>query len=206
MTDPYPLDWPTGWRRTPERERDDYLAGHERPNSRSWNTVVARLKDALRLLGARNVVLSTNQPIRLDGLPYATRTIIRDPAAAVYFELNSKEMVLAQDRYHHLICNIRSLALAIEGLRQMQRHGGDLLMERAFTGFEVLPPPDTGPMPWWQVLGVTRQAGADDVARAWIGLAKRYHPDSGREPDDQRMAEVNRARDQAREHLAAAGP
>jgi hypothetical protein len=37
--------------------------------------------------------------------------------------------------------NMRSLALAIEGMRQVERHGGGFMLERAFTCFLAIAPP-----------------------------------------------------------------
>ena len=85
----------------------------------------------LRRLEAKDPVLSSNQPIRRDGAPYAARRIIHDPEVAVYFVRGGRPLVMAQDRYWRLVDNIRSLALAIEGLRKLQRHGGGIMLERA---------------------------------------------------------------------------
>ena len=54
---------------------------------------------------------------------------------------------MAQDQHLGLLDDIRSLSLAIEGLRQMQRQGGRVMLERAFAGFAALPTPGSGP-PW----------------------------------------------------------
>ena len=76
----------------------------------------------LRRLGVKDPVLSSNQPIRPDGSPYAAQRMIRDPGVAVYFVRDCRHLVMAQDRYWRMVDNIRSLAMAIEGLRKMQRH------------------------------------------------------------------------------------
>ena len=46
---------------------------------------------------------------------------------------------MAQDRFRILRYNIRSLALAVEGFRQMQRNGNGSFLERAFARFRALP-------------------------------------------------------------------
>jgi hypothetical protein len=43
-------------------------------------------------------------------------------------------MAMARDKYLSVAGNMRSLALVISAMRQMERHGGSYLMERAFTG------------------------------------------------------------------------
>ena len=153
-----------------------------------------RLLDELRLLKASDVIISTNQPLRRDGLPYAQQRRIDDPGVAVYFQLDGRALVIAQDRYWNMPCNIRSIALAIEGLRKMQRHGGDHIMERAFTGFAALPAPDMSP-PWWAVLGISEGEGLKEARAAYRRLAAQCHPDAGGDAD--RMAEINRAWDEA---------
>ena len=195
----YPLCWPPGWPRTTWEGRSRHLAGAEHRNSQRWEMVTHRLMNELRLLKARNVILSTDQPIRRDGLPYAAKRLIDDPGAAVYFERGSQQYVLAQDTYMDLHDNLRSLALAIEGLRQMERHGGDRIIERAFSGFLALPPP-TNRKPWWDVLGVPQDCRLDAAREAHRTLAVRHHPDAG--GDTARMAEVNGAWEQARRAIA----
>jgi curved DNA-binding protein len=47
---------------------------------------------------------------------------------------------------------------------------------------------------YYKTLGVGREAGADEIKRAYRRLARRYHPDVSKEPDAaERMKEVNEA-------------
>lgn len=48
---------------------------------------------------------------------------------------------------------------------------------------------------WWEVLGVSPDASKKDISRAYRERAKRAHPDAG--GSDDRMTELNRAREQA---------
>ncbi len=195
MTEAWPLHWPDGWPRTSEHRRKNWLASgaHQRP---SWTDTMNRLFGELRRLGARNVVLSTNQPLRQDGLPYANRRLDGAPGAAVYFTLNERDLVMAQDLYWSVADNIRSLALAIEGMRQMKRHGGGHMMERAFAGFTALPPP-SDIRPWREILGECANLVVAEAC--YKRQARERHPDAG--GSDAAMAELNVAMEAARAEL-----
>ena len=57
---------------------------------------------------------------------------------------------MARDAYKTVAGNMRSLTLAIEAMRQLERHGGSTMMERAFQGFAAIAPPDWK-KPWREV-------------------------------------------------------
>ena len=47
---------------------------------------------------------------------------------------------------------------------------------------------------YYQILGVARDAGADDIKKSYRKLARKYHPDVSKEPDaEARMKDVNEA-------------
>jgi hypothetical protein len=145
MTEAFPLAWPPGWPR--QKGRRDSDARFNGPTFR-WDRVYRGLKDELRKIGATQIVISTNQPLRNDGYPYAQQRNISDVGVAVYFMRNGKSLVMAQDRFWSIIGNMRSLTMAIEGLRQMERHGGAVMLERAFDGFLAIAPPED----CWKIL------------------------------------------------------
>jgi len=177
------------------RDSDRRFAG---PTYR-WDRVYRGLQDELRRIGASSIsiIISTNQPVRNDGLPYAQQRAISDPGVAVYFMRNKRALVMAQDRFNTIMGNMRSLAISIEGLRQMERHGGATMMERAFDGFAALPPPDD----CWKILGLEpiRGAGARPlIMNAFREKAKEGHADTGGNGD---MARLVKARDEALEKI-----
>ena len=192
MTTAYPLAWPDGWPRTPPSDRGYISSSYNRP---AQEKTVLRLLTEIDRLKATHVVLSTNLPIRRDGLPYAAERRIEDPGAAVYFVRAGRQLVMAQDRYCVIDENIRSLALAIEGMRQMERHGGAVMMDRAFAGFETLPSPEVPERPWFEVLGVAPDSPREVIEAAYRALAKQQHPDLG--GTERGMSELNKAREQA---------
>ena len=75
----------------------------------------SRLIRECRLLGAANVIVSTNVAVRRDGLPYARQRTPEDPGAAVYFKLESvpEGLVLACDRWLRVEDNIAAVAAHI---------------------------------------------------------------------------------------------
>lgn len=189
MTVAHPLQWPQGWPRQGGKDSDRLFRGP----TYQWDRVYRGLINEVRRIGGTDIVVSTNQPVRQDGYPYSQQRKIEDVGVAVYFMRNGKQMVMAQDRFGSIIGNMRSLALAIEGLRQMERHGGGTMMERAFEGFAALP----APKQWWEVLGVQPGAHRDVIEDAFRTLAKKHHPDRGGDPAQ--FAEITAAKAQALE-------
>lgn len=159
------------------------------------------LSDELARLKATNVVISTNLPLRLDGFPRAeaARSRIEDPGAAVYFTLKGRQMVMACDRYNLLAANVRSIGMAIEAMRQLERHGGGVMMERAFEGFAALPPPGYV-RPWRDVLNLgDGTITGEMISTAYRKMAKLKHPDNGGTATA--MAELSAARDAAMQEI-----
>ena len=196
MTEAYPLKWPDGWPRTnpKARESDNRFGGHGRIS-------VGRARDQLihelRLLGATGIVVSSNVPVKADGLLYADNKRLDDPGIAVYFKFKKKSLVMARDGFVSVAGNLRSLGLVIEGMRQTFRHGGDLMLERAFEGFLAIAPPDWK-KPWRQVFGI-KPDWAGDILALYREKARERHPDVG--GNDTLMAELNVAYKEARQEL-----
>jgi hypothetical protein len=199
----FPLAWPQGWPRTPERAREtdhqftqtDRNTGYRVPVSLEY--ACSLLREELIRLKAANVVVSWNYRHDQYGFPIETEFAVKDQGVAVYFTLNGRPMVIACDRYQRAAANLRSLGLALEAMRQLARHGGGVMMERAFAGFAALPRPPS----CWDVLGVEEGASRADIERAFRHRAKKVHPDAG--GNDYAMAELNAARDQALQEMAA---
>lgn len=188
MTERYPLSWPTGWPRTKPLNRDK--AKFEVSFARARDELIAEL---LRL-GGRSTIISSNIPVKRDGLPYANYKEPDDPGIAVYFHLGKKPTVLACDRWWLVRDNLRAIGLHVAALRGIERWGVGSL-EQAFSGYQALAAAPPAAPEWWQILGVPPNAPLDTVKAAYRKLAMSTHPDAG--GNGELMAAINRAWEEA---------
>jgi hypothetical protein len=167
----HPLTWPAGRPRTP-------LARRERPKFVVESFTQARdlLLGELRRLGARSVILSTNVPLRQDGLPYANMRQPDDTGVAVYFQRKGRDLCLSCDRWAKVEHNLRAVADAIDSIRRIERRGTGEMVDQAFSGFAQLPPVGSR---WYEVLSVDEWASAETIAQAYRRELARRHPDRG---------------------------
>lgn len=192
MATSYPLAWPAGWPRTPAHQRRN---GKTQWSSKGkpWTFDAARraLADELEKHNATEVILSTNYELRIDGAPKAGGKIPQDVGIAVYFRRRGKPVVMARDAFDRAEENIRSLTLALEAMRAIDRHGGSLMLDRAFEGFTAI---GTGPRHWRDVFGYPHDAIVVKMAleARFRMLARERHPDHG--GSDAMMAELNTAK------------
>lgn len=209
----FPLAWPVGWKRTPVDQQAFGRFGSARADFKAYRRVqditIAEatnrlLQELVRMGVVRDeIVLSTNLQLRLDGLPRSGQAAPRDPGAAVYWRdpYNQQPRSMAIDRYTKVEMNIAALAATIEAMRAIERHGGAVVLERAFTGFAALPAPIVAGMHRdWQVVLELQDLllpTRADIEQAFRRLAAIHHPDRG--GDVARMAEINRAREEALE-------
>ena len=193
----YPLAWPAGWKRTPSARRvraqfgrAQYVpstmpggSGHTRKGDLSINDAVTRVRQELGRMQVRedDVVISTNLMLRLDGFPKSGQAQPTDPGAAVYWRTRGETRCMAIDQYTKVEHNRAAIAATLDAMRAIKRHGGAEILDRAFTGFQALPPPIAGQRPWREVFGFAfdeevsplRLEGAYRTARS------EAHPDKG---------------------------
>lgn len=198
----YPLQWPPGWKRT-----EAYARGHAKfsgttrkyTDGGSYNqkrdlTIaegIARVRSELQRMGMReyDIVISTNLPLRLDGMPRGDASNPADPGVAVYWRKSKTTRCMAIDQYHRVADNLAAIAATLEAMRAIERHGGAAILDRAFTGFTALPAPEQ----WFQVLEVPASASAGEIDAAYRRKAMAAHPDRG--GTHEQMARLNQARD-----------
>jgi len=195
VTDAYALAWPEGWQRTPKTDQVDgrYRFKRQVNNGRytsgePWTFAAARdalIEEVWKHKPSSFVFSSNFQPGR-NG-PSEGRRRPEDQAVAIYFRRAGKDYVMACDRYLEAEGNMRSLALALDAMRTLERHGGGVMMERAFEGFMALP----APLKPHELLGVPPDADEKTVRAAWRRKIGDAHPDQG----GTGAAELNAARD-----------
>lgn len=115
----------------------------------------------------------------------------------IVFDRGSKRYVVRCAKWSDPLDNLRASQLTIRYLHQAMEEYGVLQTEadvdrefaRFFLPFEATPD-DTvlllgdGRASWWEVLGVDRTAGREEVMNAYRALARLHHPDVGGNEDD----------------------
>lgn len=207
MADAFPLAWPDGWPRTPVADRIDGQHHFKRPDrtkgygTKPWTFAAARLaliEEIFRLPSLQQAVVSSNWPLDRQGHARADARRPADQGIAIYFTRRGKQFALACDRYVRAEENMRSLTLALEAMRQLERHGGGVMMEKAFAGFVALPAPPS----CWEILDIEPSAAtAADIQSAFRRKARAAHPDAG--GSTTAMATLNAARDEAMRKVGA---
>lgn len=192
MTQAYPLAWPAGWPRMSSHGRkrakfskagDAQTSAHN-PNY-SWRPKkelsisdgTQRIIAELSTMGIRegNYVISTNLELRNDGLPRSGQRMPDDPGVAVYWTRKGKQQVMAIDLYDRVQDNLAAVAASLSALRAIERHGGAQILDRAFSGFDALPSPDS--FDPWKELGIPPRSPRGDIELAFRNKAKGVHPD-----------------------------
>lgn len=192
----FPLSWPPGWPRKPNpvRPRARFGSG----SGVSLGVGVHRVTSELRMLGATDVIISTNVRPRLDGLPSGDAANPVDPGAAVYFRVKGQPRVLACDKWDRLADNLAALAKHVEAIRGQVRWGVGSI-EQAFGGYLALSAMGAS-KPWWEVLAIDPSAQWHQIEAKREALLHRHHPDKGGNAN--RAAEINAAFDEARRERA----
>lgn len=179
MIDDYPLQWPAAWPRTksPQRARIETSQG----------AAQSGILRELNLLGATNVVMSTNIELRHDGLPYVRQVRAdEDPGVAVYFTLNGEQQCIPCDKWTTIADNMQAIRKTVEALRGLERWGAKETVNAAFRGFKALPEtaivtPYTA-RPWHEVLEVSPTASLETIKAAYRSMLHKHHPDKGGDP------------------------
>lgn len=174
MYDAYPLQWPTGYNRTPSYKKIDSRFKQSMDGSQRF------LRDEISRLGGSELIVSTNLRLRQDGGIYADdlRKLIPDPGVAIYFKYKKKDISMCCDQYNRVWENIYALGKGVEALRGMERWGVSDFLERAFTGFAALPDSSIAVIDIWLILGLNiKPDSKQEVIDAYKTKVKECHPD-----------------------------
>lgn len=169
----YPLKFPFGWKRTKpnEQERSRFKV--------SFSHARQSLLNEIRLLGGKNPIISSNLPLRKDGIPYSNYKEPEDSGVAVYFHLNGQQNCIACDRWNKLEANLHAINLTISALRGIERWSSSEIMNAAFTGFKALPSPESKYSNFFN--GVSSY---EELQILYRQLALKLHPDRGGNTDE----------------------
>ncbi len=192
--DPFPLAWPAGWARTapPARREADFVA--------ALAQAVHKVTREARRLGAGEVVISCNLPLKLDGMPRVgfDADDVEDVGAAVYFEREETPYCIPADGWDRLEDNLQAIAMTLEAIRALRRFATDDVVQAALKGFQIAPPADDAAS-WWNILGLGYDASLTEAERAYRRMVMYAHPDKGGSADA--MQRLNNAIAQARIQL-----
>lgn len=190
----WPLSWPEGWARTARRSRSRF------GDTTVYGSVQGILVELGRMgVDRARVVVSTNHRLKPNGTPYSNQRRVEDPGAAVWFELDGAERVLACDRWDLLADSLHAIELHVGAIRGQERWGVGSSAQ-AFAGFVALPA-QAGGTTWWDYFGLDpATATEDEVRRRYRESAKIDHPDAGgtRERWDELQVMLGRALDAVR--------
>lgn len=184
MPNAHPLDWP----------KDKARCQHRKKARFQVNFAKARddLLIELERMKAVKIIISSNIPLRQDGLPRADKTLINnlsDPGIAVYFNRKNKAYCLSCDRWDNAKDNMRAIGLHIASIRAQERYGVASIAE-SFSPF--LLPDKVG---WWSILGITENATKEEIKKAYRRLSLEFHPDRG--GSDEQFQRIRKAYEEA---------
>lgn len=174
---PLPAIWPSG-QRTPisQRRRSPFKAG--------WPNTLDLLERELRHLGvgySDRIVIEAGfqeHEIRLDGYPRANARP-HDPAIVISFESRWGPLRYGCDTYEDHQSNVRAIALSLEALRSVDRHGVTKRGEQ-YAGWMALPAPGESETAREAERFIRQEGGLGPDAAleaAYKAAAKRLYPD-----------------------------
>lgn len=210
-TESFPLAWPAGKPVTRNPARSPFGRNHTVASG------IDEIRRNLKLMGGRNIVVTSNLPLRNDGMPSGNASVREGMSrgAAVYWTVENTPHVIGCDAYYRIECNLRAIALSLEAMRGIERWGA-VQAAQMFQGFQALPP-GTGDVastqrPWRDVFAADGPIPSDLPTEDQLSIVKgRYrraiqkvHPDAGAGADPVKAQELNQAMADAEAELNAA--
>jgi len=147
-------------------------------------------------MGGRNLIISSNLKVKMNGVPYSANNDGGDPGVAVYFDFKGKSVCMACDSYRRVWENTYAIAQTIRAMRACDRWGVSGILDRLFTGFVALT--DDAGKSWHTVLKCSPDATRDEVKHAYRKIMKEEHPDV--DGNHERAVEINKAYEEGMFH------
>jgi hypothetical protein len=172
MIEAYPLSWPDGYERSAVTRPSKFKS--------TLPDAIDFLKGEVKRLNGKDLVISSNIPVKSNGDPYAdwTRYKIDDHGVAVYFLRNGKQVCLCCDTYKKVWENLHAIARTISSLRQIDRDGVSDFLNRTFAGFPALPEVTEAETDIWPILGLTsKPADVEILTSSYRAQLRIVHPD-----------------------------
>ena len=168
IIDAFPLAWPLGWERIKNRQKSRFNIKFGKARN--------ILLNELNLLGAKNVIISSNIPLRNDGLPYALTSQPIDCGIVAYFYLNGNHQCIPCDKWNRTQDNLWAICKTVNALRGLDRWGAKEMVNAAFRGFKALPEARSN---WKKILKLGSTPTEEEIKNSYKKLCKIYHPDMG---------------------------
>ena len=176
------VDWPSGFERTPERDRSP-----NRSFEVSLTDAIEDLAGEMDRLDADEWRLSTalDHQSQNPNYPYANQPEPDDPGVALRWTMDGGQYAVACDAHSRVRDNLRTIGLYVREKRKMETRPVET-GESEFANAR-LPPADqedavvagAGSEPAHEVLEVAADAADDVVEAAFRAKAKEVHPDQG---------------------------
>ena len=179
------FEYPLKWLPQQPRNKVSVLA---RFKSKSIFVAGQKLINELKLMRAKNIVITSNLILNKKGDAPLSGQRIFDNGVVVYFQLKGKSKAMACDRYSKVEDNLWALCLSVEAIRGLERWGGSELLDGLFSGFLALPMREdmiiTAPDYFGDCIS------QEHIRETYKRLAKELHPDKGGNETD--FAELTR--------------
>lgn len=192
LIEAYPLCWPGDYPRAKSRK----YARFKTSFAIARDSIVAEVKR----LGGKDVIISTNIPLKRDGLPYATYKQPEDPGVAVYFTFKGEQRVFCCDEWTSIHDNMQAINKTIEAIRGLDRWGVSDMLNRVFSGFAALPQ-STNKKAWYEVLKVAKNSEVATIKSAYRQLMMVHHPDKNNGKTSPMFTEIQTAYEEAKKEL-----
>ncbi len=199
MIEAYPLHWPVQKKRTGPNDRKSAQFGKQENVKTSYGSsyksrkpltldqstrrILKELDQYTRVghphrVPRETIIISTNIPVRKDGLPRSGYRKPDDPGVAVYFELDGRPYCLPCDKWDRIEDNLAAVAAHIAAMRGIERWGVGEAHD-VYTGFKALPESTWTEAEIWKRLGLIGKPDHIEIVRnAYKHKAKQCHPDA----------------------------